>query len=242
LLNLAVATITNSAFDGNVARGGSASTSVIGDIDVGSGIGGAVTNTPFFDGSGGGLSVSSCTFTNNQAIGGAGNIGGPLTADGIGGALADWVAGATAVVMGCMFSANQALGAAGSSGGSGADGLGGGIANFEGSSLTASGCTLNGNLATGGAGGSGANGGNGFGGALYNDGTSSLAVTGSTLTGNEAIGGAAGSGGIAGLGEGGGLYLTDGGEACLDTFTQAHTTNNQATADHDDIFGSFMTC
>ena len=59
---------------------------------------------------------------------------------------------------------------------------------------------------------------------------------------NQAVGGAAGSGGIAGLGEGGGLYLADGGVACLDTFTQAHTTNNHATTDHGNIFGSFTTC
>jgi hypothetical protein len=45
-----------------------------------------------------------------------------------------------------------------------------------------------------------------------------------------------------GAGSWGGLYLADGGVACLDAFTQAHTTNNQATTDHDEIFGSFMTC
>ena len=102
--------------------------------------------------------------------------------------------------------------------------------------------TLSGNSATGGAGGAGTNGGNGFGGGIYNDGQSTLTVTGSTVTTNSATGGAAGSGGAVGLGEGGGLYLADGGVACLDTFTQAHTTNNQATTDHDNIFGSFMTC
>jgi len=67
-------------------------------------------------------------------------------------------------------------------------------------------------------------------------------LTGSTISGNQADGGSAGTGGSAGLGEGGGLYLADGGVACLDTFTQAHTTNNHATTDHDDIFGSFTTC
>jgi hypothetical protein len=66
-------------------------------------------------------------------------------------------------------------------------------------------------------------------------------MTASTITANQAVGGAAGTGGSVGLGEGGGLYLADGGVACLDNFTQAHTTNNQATTDHDDIFGSFTT-
>ena len=108
--------------------------------------------------------------------------------------------------------------------------------------MTVSNCTVTGNEAIGGAGGSGANGGNGFGGGAYNDGQSTLTILGSTITDNQAIGGAAGVGGIAGLGEGGGLYLADGGIACLDTFTQAHTTDNHATTDHDDIFGSFTTC
>jgi len=126
------------------------------------------------------------------------------------------------------------------------------LANLLGSTLTVSACTLSGNQAVGGAGGAAGNGGNGFGGGLFNDGLSSapanagtpasLTITGSTISGNQAIGGVAGTGGSAGLGEGGGLYLAHGGVACLDTFTQAHTTNNQATTDHDDIFGSFMTC
>ena len=87
---------------------------------------------------------------------------------------------------------------------------------------------------------------------LFNDGLSiapanagtpaTLTILGSTITGNQADGGAAGLGGDAGLGEGGGLYLADGGVVCLDTFTQAHTTSNHATTDHDDIFGSFTTC
>src|SRR4051812_11718939 len=50
------------------------------------------------------------------------------------------------------------------------------------------------------------------------------------------LGGAAGVGGLAGLGKGGGLYLSPGGVACLDDFTQAHTRNNHATSDYDDIF------
>jgi hypothetical protein len=40
----------------------------------------------------------------------------------------------------------------------------------------------------------------------------------------------------------GGLYLAPRRVACLDLFTQGHTRSNQATSDHDDIFGSFTTC
>jgi hypothetical protein len=245
--NSALATVSNSAFAGNVARGGRASTSLNEDMDVGLAVGGAIDNAPFFDGSGGKLSVSTCMFTNNQAIGGAGNIGGPFTGDGVGGGVANGgdltnSSGATASVQGSTFTSNQALGAAGSPGSNGADGLGGAVANILGSSLTASSCTLSSNQALGGAGHPGASGGNGFGGGAYNDGQSSLTILVSTISGNQAEGGSAGTGGSAGLGEGGGLYLADGGVACLDAFTQANTTSNHATTDHDDIFGSFTTC
>ena len=97
-----------------------------------------------------------------------------------------------------------------------------------GSTLTVSSCIFTGNQATGSAGGSRANGGNGFGGGIYHDVQSTLTVTGSTVTSNSAIVGAAGSGGAVRQGERGGLYLAVGGVACLHTFTQAHTTNNQA--------------
>ena len=126
------------------------------------------------------------------------------------------------------------------------------MANLLGSTLTVSACTLSGNQAVGGAGGAAGNGGNGFGGGLFNDGLSSapanagtpasLTITGSTISGNQAIGGVAGAGGIVGLGEGGGLYLADGGVACLDTFTHAHTTNNHASTSYDDLFGAFTIC
>ena len=104
------------------------------------------------------LSVANCTFTDNRAIGGTGNAGGPFAGQGVAGAV------------------------------------------------------------------------------LHERGSTA------TVTSNTASGGTAGSGGATGLGEGGGLYLADGGVACLDTFTQAHTTNNHATTDHDNIFGSFTTC
>ena len=142
---------------------------------------------------------------------------------------------------------NQAVGAAGEDGINGTDGLGGGIANILGSTLTVSNCTVDHNQAVGGAGGAGGNGGNGFGGGIYNDGStalgaSSLSVTGSTITHNRADGGAACAGGSAGQGIGGGLYLASGGIVCLDVFTQAHVKKNHASTSNDDIFGSYTTC
>jgi hypothetical protein len=118
----------------------------------------------------------------------------------------------------------------------------GGLSNRDRSTITLSDSVLSSNQAIGGAGDAGSNGGNGFGGGAYNDGQSTLTILTSTISDNQAGGGSDGARRSAGLGEGGGLYVADGGIACLDTFTQAHTTNNQATTDYDSIFGSFTTC
>jgi hypothetical protein len=248
-LNGAVAMITDTTFDHNQALGGSDNRGGGGFIIIGAGRGGGIANFAF--GLTSTLAASNCRFTSNDAVGGSDNTGGSLTSDGIGGGLANQ-GGSTATVMGSVFTGNKAAGGQGGTARNGGDGLGGGIANILGSPLTVSNCALADNQAVGGAGGVGANGGNGFGGGNFNDGLSiwptnggtpaNLTITGSTIMGNQAIGGAAGSGGTAGLGEGGGLYLAGGSVACLDMFTQAHTTTNHATTDHDDIFGSFATC
>jgi hypothetical protein len=235
LFNLGAATVTNSTFNGNIAQGGSGNADTNGDLRVGSGAGGAITNNPFFDGTGGTLNVGTCTLTNNQARGGSGNSGGLLSNDGIGGALANQF-GATATLTSTTFTDNQAVG------GSGADSLGGALANLLGSTLSVSGCTLSGNQATGGAGGLGANGGNGFGGGLYNDGTSALAVAGSAITNNSATGGAASGGGSAGQGAGGGAYFAAGGTVCLDAFTVANIVGNTASTGDNNVFGGFTIC
>jgi hypothetical protein len=132
-----------------------------------------------------------------------------------------------------------------SSGSNGTDGLGGGMANVLGSTLTISDCTVDPNKAVGGAGGAGGNGGNGFGGGIYNDGStsfgvSSLTITGSTITHNRAIGGEGDDGGRAGQGIGGGLYFSAGGIVCLDTTTVVK--KNHASTSHDNIFGVFTIC
>jgi hypothetical protein len=241
LFNLSTATVTNSTFNNNLAQGGSGNTDLNSDLLVGAGTGGAIANNPFFDGTGGILTVGTCNFINNQASGGSGNSGGPLSSDGIGGALANR-SGAMAIITSSTFTGNQALGRAEGAGSDGTDGLGGAIANILGSTLTISGCTLNGNQAIGGAGGSGANGGNGFGGGLYNDGTSSLTVTGSTITANSTSGGAAGSGGSAGQGIGGGCYFATGGTVCLDSFTVANISGNTVFSSDNNVFGVFIIC
>jgi hypothetical protein len=241
VFNLSTATITNSTFDNNLAQGGNDNTAPNGDSLVGAGTGGAITNNPFFDGSGGNLNASNCTFTNNRAIGGTGNTGGPLSNDGIGGTLANQF-GATATFTSTTFTANLAMGGAGSTGSNGSDGLGGALADIGASMLTVSGCTLSGNQAVGGAGGSDANGGNGFGGSVYNDGPSTATVASTTITQNQATGGAAGAGGSAGQGIGGGGYFATGGTVCLDSFTASNIISNTASTSNDNVFGVFMIC
>jgi hypothetical protein len=242
-----VATITDSSFDHNLARGGNNNTGGGNVFILGWGHGGAIDNDNWIDSFGSNsLTASGLTFTDNQAVGGTGNTGVPLAGDGIGGALANWVAGVL-TLSNSVFQNNRAIGGAGATGQNGADGLGGAIANVLGATLTVSNCTITGNQAIGGAGGSGGNGGDGLGGGLYNQGNSSfgpssLTITGSTVTSNSATGGAAGSGGSAGQGIGGGAYFADGGPSCLDAYTLAKILGNAASTSDYDVFGSFTIC
>jgi hypothetical protein len=185
------------------------------------------------------LTADSLTLSDNRAVGGNANTGGPLAGDGRGGGLP---IERTATVTGYTFTGNHAIGGAGAGGRNGADGLGGGIAKVLGFSVTVSGCTLSGNQAIGGAGGSGANGGTGFGGGIYNDGQPPLTIVTSTITGNQATGGAAGSGGSAGPGLGGGACFAAGGVACLDAATLADILGNIASTSSNNIFGASTIC
>jgi hypothetical protein len=228
--------------------GGNNNTGDSGFNRIGDGLGGAIATRLF--GTSTSLTVAGCTFMNNRAVGGTGNMGGVITGDGVGGGLANFGGALGTLVSDCVFSGSSATGGAGGAGQNGGDGWGGAIGNIEGSSLTVSSCTLSGNQASGGEGGSGANGGNGFGGGIFNDGLSTdpansgtpaiLTVTGSSITDNQAGGGAAGSGGTAGQGVGGGLYLSPGGSACLDVVTIVR--HNHASTSDDDVFGTFATC
>jgi hypothetical protein len=252
--NLNVATITNCTFDHNKAQGGSGNRAGAGAnlFGVGAAEGGAIDNlataTDGYIGSGM-LTVSNCTFTANQAVGGTGNSG-PEAGFAFGGGVSNGLR-AAATIGYSIFTANEALGATGLAGGNGADALGGGIANFLGATLTVSDCTLSGNQAVGGAGGAGGNGGNGFGGGVFNAGPSTapyagspstLTALGTTITANQATGGAAGSVGSAGQGVGGGAYLVAGGIVCLDDATLLPLAGNLASTSNDDIFGVVTIC
>jgi hypothetical protein len=230
------ATITHSTFLDNEAHGGNGNTGGSGAALVGVGDGGAILNDAFEPPNP--LTVSSCTFTNNLALGGVGNRSGLFVGDGMGGAFENFD-GAIGVVQGSTFTGNVARG------GMGGDALGGAFSNLLGSSLDVGHCTLDYNRAAGGDGEHGGAGGNGLGGGLYNDGStdfgvSSLYVTGSTITHNRADGGGGGDGGSPGLGIGGGAYLAAGGSACKDMLTVI--AHNHASSSDDDVFGVFTPC
>jgi hypothetical protein len=235
----AAMTVSGSAFSNNLAMGGSnASGSTGGQGRVSAGAGGGLDSL-------GAATITDSIFDHNQAIGGSGSSGGSgftVVGRGSGGAISSSHfddSPTTLNLDNCTFTDNQAVGGAATTSGTVAgDGIGGGLANFFGSTATVSGCVFAGNQAIGGAGNADVSSGNGFGGGAYNGAQSFLTMTTTTVTGNTATGGSAG---IAGIGEGGGLCLANGGVACLDTFTQGHTKNNHASTDHDDIFGSFTT-
>src|SRR6266702_2577357 len=96
--------------------GGDGNTGGRGVLLVGAGMGGAINNgngLPFF-GCGVSLTVSGCSFTGNQDVGGAGNSGGAYSSADIGGAVLNlgW-----ATVTNSTLTGNQAIGGAGGAGG-----------------------------------------------------------------------------------------------------------------------------
>src|SRR5262249_17569001 len=162
----------------------------------------------------------------NKAVGGDGNTGtapigfiGTATGGGIDNSIPVIVAGGVSqpsklTVINSIISGNKASGGDGNAG-SGetvylAAGLGGGVANLRGATLTVNTTTVANNLAIGGEGG------DGLGGGIFQDGNSSSTLTllGDTIDKNHAIGGEAGPSGSDGKGVGGGLYLTPGSVAC----------------------------
>jgi hypothetical protein len=242
LLNVhdAATTVTDSVFDHNEARGGnnnvggSSAEGGSGAFIVGWGMGGAITNEGWYDGNATSMTASNLTLTHNRAVGGIGNTGNTLAGAGVGGGLMSWWVGATTTISDSTISHNQAIG------GSGADALGGGLANFFGSAMTVSGCALDRNLAIGGAAAVGGDGGNGLGGGVYNeasafDAASSLHLVQSTITKNHANGGEGGEGGSDGEGIGGGIYNLGGFD--FDVLTLIF--ENHASTSHDNIFDPF---
>jgi len=160
LLNLGVATVTNSTFDHNLARGGDGNRSRGGSVIVGRGAGGAIGNSGVFGAAF--LTVSNSTFTNNQAVG---SSAGGLA---LGGAIAD-ISLASTTIKDSTFTGNQAIGGAGALGSNGGNGFGGAIYNDGQSTLEVRRSTITDNRASGGAAGNGGSNGSGVGGGLYLD-------------------------------------------------------------------------
>jgi hypothetical protein len=225
----ALLVVSGCMFAYNQALGGSNNTGT-GSGYVGAGRGGAISF-------GGPVTITNSTFVNNEALGGNGNTGGSgalLVGVGDGGAIVNGGLGGIhppMTISSCTFTNNQAIGGASNRAGVFvADGWGGALSNFRGSTTTVMGSTFSGNQAIGG------NGGDALGGALANLLGSTLIVSSCTLTGNQALGGAGGAGGNGGNGFGGGLF-NDGlsiapenaGIPAAVTVTGCTITDNQAT-------------
>jgi hypothetical protein len=128
--------------------------------------------------------VSHCTLTDNQAVGGAGGSGQDGGA-GRGGGLVT-ASGATATVVHCIFTGNQALGGSGGTGGHGGNGVGGGLYTGVSGRVTLVGCLITDNEAVGGTAPGGAAG-HGRGGGVYIAMGGTMTADSTTLiTGNHA--------------------------------------------------------
>jgi hypothetical protein len=195
-------TVSDSEFDHNQAVGGFG-----GGFVGGFGAGGAICNGARTANAI--LSVSDCTLSDNQAIGGAAGAGSNPQI-GRGGGIANFVSPiatlpvtATATVTASTLSGNQAIGGDGPNGGVG---QGGGIVNLNGGILTVTESVIALNQAIGGASIVGVgSGGTGQGGGIANLNGGVLTVSSSVIALNQAIGGASNSG-SGGNGQGGGLF------------------------------------
>jgi hypothetical protein len=213
LNNVGRATITDTLFEDNEARGGSGNQGHGASFQlVGVATGGAIaTSAQNTSGEPVSLTLDDVTIRNNRAIGGEGNTQGDFAGTGIGGGIANYGSnpfgvpgGSTVTLTDSTVANNQAVG------GAGADGLGGGIANYFGGVIHIADSTLADNQAQGGAGGSG------LGGGIYNGPASThpsntgaesvLVIRDSHVTNNFAQGGDGGEGAADGEGIGGGVY------------------------------------
>ena len=145
--------------------------------------------------SGGNVTLTSVSVSNNAALGFAGTQGASGTALSINGVRGSaggnaegggiFNAGGSLSLSKCLVSLNQVTGGEGGAGGTGAEVTG-----------------ANGASATGGNGGAGGGGGGAFGGGIFNGSAGSLTISGTTFSSNQAIGGNGGLGGIGGAGIG----------------------------------------
>jgi hypothetical protein len=197
----ATAIISGTTFIGNQAIGSVSGTTnpILGFDGFGPGNGTAEGGAIDDDGI---ISLTNCTFSNNQAIGVPGTDG--VSASAHGGAVA---VDGVGTITGCTFKGNVAQAATVPSNFQASQGLGGGVVVFGLGTITDS--TFTGNEAVGGAGGVTPSkfafvGG---GGGLLAIGPATLTVSGCSFNFNEAIGGAGGAGGVGSIGIGGGLAV-----------------------------------
>ena len=192
-----IANFENVVFRGNQATGGATSDSE-GTAFAGGAQGGAVSS-----GKDGVLTVKSCRFTGNKAIGGLRHYPNPLYTVGGGGALDNW---GTVVITDSVFTDNQAIGGAAEPGVEGGYGIGGAVSTGTPWALspvcTIRHCTFSHNRAIGADAGIENLGGGGIGGALHTGFaqiSSETTITECVFTDNQAVGGTGGFG----IGEGG---------------------------------------
>jgi hypothetical protein len=227
--SFATGIVTDSLFAGNVAQAGSH-----GSGNGATAAGGALENT-------GALTVSGCTFSDNQAIGGNDSVGEVRPGLGVGGAIVSGgPAGplATLVLTTSRFDHNQAIGGYGNQSSNpspsllGPNDAFGGALHITGGIATISDCAFEHNAAIAGAGGAGQNGGLAVGGAcdvtnLFAPRLLSATFSNCTFDHNAAIGGQGGPGGNGGDAWGGGLADLLG----------AMLTVNNSTVDHNRAVG-----
>jgi len=138
-------------FDPSTGGGGGGGPPPSGAVALlGVGAGSAINNIDPLGGTT--LTASDLTLSHNMAVGGAGNSGAILAGEGIGGGLATEVGAVAVLISNGRIDHNQAIGGDGVGGGNGSDGLGGGLANLDGCSLSVSTGSVEHNTAVGGAG------------------------------------------------------------------------------------------
>ncbi len=223
-----IVNVSTSSFIANQAIAAMPSSTSTGNVLAGIAVGGAIENdtTAIFN-------VRSSVITGNRAVGGSSGANGS-GGGAFGGGIGDFLSNARVNVTNSTVAGNSAVGGGGNYG----DGLGGGIAVFQGGDATISGVVFAGNRASGSTSADGSTGSLGGGGALlvglgFGSGTpgftfpdqSSVVVTHSTISGNGASGG---SGLTAGAAEGGGIDLASGSLLVQSSFLAANSARGGA--------------
>ena len=209
--------VTNSSFTKDLSQGGAGGLGQ-GGTSSANGFGGNVNGTIDLDtlNAAATFIFSGDTFTQEQALGGAGASAVAPGFGGVGGSVSGVInindIEPALSIQNCAFSANLAQGGAGGSGLAAPGGEGGtvvGDAVYTAGNLLVSSSSFIGNQAIGGAGGSGGAGSEGGPGGIISGSAFAAfgnvtTVSGSTIIGNQAIGGAGGNGGDGGDGSPGG--------------------------------------